>query len=131
MQTASVKKAALFGIIAFGLSACGGSSTPQDRQARAQNTELWQTRQAVSVAGKPFSVAVSADKSYALVAPAGSGYAYSELDVEAAARGASNCKADMAAGVLAFLGGYSDTADLRVIQSKSSNWRFWRADLTY
>ena len=76
----------------------------------------------VAYGGKTFEIAVADQKTFAFIAPANARFSYSPVELEAAARSATGCQAKYAAGVLAFVGGYSETADLRSIQSKAKNF---------
>lgn len=55
------------------LAACGSSQTPEQRaqaaENRAKNDAIWATRQVTQVNGLAYEVAISPDRSYALVAP--------------------------------------------------------------
>jgi hypothetical protein len=116
------------------LSACGPSQSPEQRaeirENKAKNAAIWKTRDTVAVNGKTYEIAVAPDRTYAFVSPARSDFAYSPVEIEAVARAQTGCKATFGAGILAYLGGYSETADLRPIQAKVSGFNYWRADLS-
>lgn len=116
------------------LSACGSSNSPEQRaeirERKAKNASIWQMRETVAVNGKAYEIAVAPDRTYAFVAPAKSDFAYAPVDIEAVTRAHTGCKATFGAGILAYLGGYSETADLRPIQAKVSDFNYWRADLS-
>ncbi|WP_264212073.1 hypothetical protein [Leisingera thetidis] len=113
------------------LSACstGGGNSAEVRARKAANAAIWKTRQPLAHGGRPYEIAVSSDKSFAFIAPAASGFSYTPLDLEAAAKAATGCQATYGAGILALLGGYSETADLRPIQGKVTDFKYWRTDL--
>lgn len=118
--------------VAGALSACSssGSNSAEVRAQKAKYLALWDTRQTVSHAGRPFELAISADRSFAFIAPAASGFSYTPLDLEAAAKAGTGCSAKYSSGILEFLGGYSETVDLRPIQGKAKDFKYWRTDLT-
>lgn len=144
--------------IAVLLSGCGGglgNKSSIDRQARALNADLQadaeRTARNIQVSGQTFRVAVVAGGSYRTVAtdttfsnfvlkksempyalvnavePVQTGYRAS--DVEAAARGASGCRATFDAGVLAFVGGGVSSSDLSALSARIPNFKGWRTDL--
>lgn len=125
-------------IAALTLSACSDSSSTaggadykaEIRARKAENASIWQTRQSIAFGGKSFEVAVPDHRSFAFIAPASSGFSYTTVELEAAARSATGCQAKYAAGILSALGGYSETVDLREIQGKVKNFKYWRTDLT-
>ncbi|WP_122072110.1 hypothetical protein [Pseudophaeobacter sp. EL27] len=125
-------------IVAMSLSACsgvdhsdiGGPSSAEIRAQKAENLALWETRQSISYAGKPFEIAVASSKAFAFIAPGSDGFSYTPTDLEAAARSFTGCQAKYAAGILTMVGGYSASSDLRSIQSKVKSFKYWRTDLT-
>jgi len=64
-----------------------------------------------------------------LVNPASAPYTVAQ--VETAARQATGCRAEFAAGVLAFVGGFGTATDLQTLDAKRSGRdKSWRTDLT-
>ncbi|MGG9999068.1 hypothetical protein ACQU0X_03205 [Pseudovibrio ascidiaceicola] len=126
-------KKQLFALCAASMLIAGcsssGSNSVEVRARKAANLSIWKTRQEIRFAGKPFEVAVAKDKAFSFVAPKGSGFPYSPAEVEGVARAVTGCKAEFGAGILAFVGGFSKTSDLREIQSKYSGFNYWRVDL--
>ena len=116
------------------LSACGPSQSPEQRaeirENKAKNAAIWKMRDTVAMNGKTYEIAVAPDRTFAFVSPARSDFAYSPVEVEAVARAQTGCKATFGAGILAYLGGYSETSDLCPIQAKVSGFNYWRADLS-
>lgn len=115
------------------LAACGPSQTPEQRAQSKAKTDrinaIWRTAETVDVNGNSYKIAVSPDRTFALMAPVKTGFDYTAADLEALARAKTGCRADFSAGILGAIGGYSDEVDLRHLQSISTNFRFWRADL--
>ena len=115
-------------VLISSLAACGSAPTPEEKAARAKNASVWSTRKAVEYNGNTYNVATNPDRTFAFVAAA-CDFPRSAKDLEAVASKASGCRADFQAGILEFLGGYSDTTDLRPIEEKISKFKYWRADL--
>ena len=113
------------------VAACssGPSQTPEQRALKAANLAVWETRQTVDLNGKLFEYAVKADRKTAFIAPANSGFPYTPLELEAAARKATGCSATFHAGILEFLGGYSEKTDLRPIHSQMKSFDYWATGL--
>ncbi|KGM86630.1 hypothetical protein rosmuc_02923 [Roseovarius mucosus DSM 17069] len=77
------------------LVGCGQSTSPEQRaqiaKNKATNDAIWKTRKTTTVNGVPYEVAVSPDRSYALVAPAGSKI-WIMSDMVTAVNNVSGCK---------------------------------------
>lgn len=117
------------------LAACGPSLSSDQKAQReynqARTAAAMKTATTHEVNGKSFRVAVIEDRTYALVDLVSKPVPYTAVDVEAAAKAATGCKAEFSAGVLAFVGGDPRTADLTELRKKiSGTFNGWRVDLT-
>lgn len=79
--------------------------------------------------GKPFTVRVAEDKTFAMVAPKTNDFTYTGNDARQAAAAATSCKTSMSGGVLDLLGIDVKTSDLQELQTKVSGFKGWRVDL--
>lgn len=125
--------------LSLALTACSSPrTTPEQREARAKNIAITQeaskNTQQVQVDGLTFDVfrvdgmAGGPWAKVTLASPASA--PHTPLQVEAAAKQATGCNAEFAAGVLAFIGGYSKSVDLTPLEAKKKPQdKGWRADL--
>ena len=91
---------------------------------------MWNMRDTGAMNGNTYGIAVAPDRTFAFRWPARADLAYSPVEGEGVARAQTGCKGAFGAGILCYLGGYSETSDLCPIQEKVSGFNYWRADLS-
>lgn len=117
------------------LAACGPSISPEKRAERAKNLALneaaFAEAKTVTVGGKSFSVAHVKEREQALIKPDAAITAYTAPDLVAAAKAATGCNGKFDVGVLAFIGGDINTANLADIRKKiSGRFEGWSVSLS-
>jgi len=117
-------------MLAAFLAGCGEVPTAAETQAQAKTDAGWATREAVTYNGNPFEIAVNPERTVAQVQAGNKNFSYTPNDVEAIARSKTGCKPKFEAGVLAFMGGFDGTADLKIVKGKNNQPFRWSVSLT-
>lgn len=109
------------------------SATSSSKSASTSGADeieaAWANREAVTYNGHPFEVAKNPNRPIAYVQAKGKNFSYTPKDVEAIARNKTGCKGKLQPGVLAFVGGYNENVDLKIVSYKNKPFR-WSVDLT-
>lgn len=135
-----LKKIAVVCALPFLVTACGSNGdkgativsvkNTVSKEMQAKNAAVWKKRKLVRYNDKAFDVAVATDKTYALVAPKAQDFSYTAMDIEGSVTKATACTAKFKSGLLSYIPGFDRSSDLREIEAKTADFKYWTVRVT-